>query len=379
MSNKGVISGTQSTIDFIRYAQYVEGSTALVAQGGGQCGIFTSGVLDAFILSNFDPFDSFYGTSAGALNICAYLCRQNGLGRSFLVDLTTSPEFFNLFGYIRQKQSMDIDWALDRISSYPYKVDLDLGRKILGSRGAFACVTEVSHIHDEYLPILGEAWYDTMRATCAIPGLYDGEVTIGDKNYIDGGVTAAIPVQEAWRQGSRNIVVIRTDMVQDLENPQEAEEPVEWLREPLSLMQDRWSQTLVKWKEEWSGFWQDRIDKSREKKITHKHLDLLNGGRWLFGADDVYRLSHLLGDKFDSGLADYLMVHYQTFALTQQFMLNPPDDCFVIQIAPSEPLKSSALLSKKEDLLYDYQLGLEAGYSFIKAHAKSRKLKNKQA
>lgn len=393
MSNRGVVSGTHSTLLHAKYAKYINGSSALIAQGGGQRGIFTSGVLDAFILSNFDPFDVFYGTSAGALNICAYLCRQTGLGKSFLVDLTTDPQFFNLFSYIRRKQSMDIDWAIRKISQFPYKLDLDLGRMILADRGAYASVTEVSHIRDEYLPILGEEWFDVMRATCAIPALYDGEVSIAEKSYVDGGVTAAIPVQEAWRQGHRNIMVIRTDVAEEPEQNGDAffiskdaagnndlfaknittEKRTDEV-DPLLFVQQHWEQTLNRWKGEWSEFWQEQIDKSKQKKMSFKHLDLLNGGRWLFGGDDVYRLSHLLGDKFDSGLADYLMVHYQTYALTQQFLLNPPDDCFIVQICPAQPLKSSALLSKKEELLHDYQLGLDAGYHFIEQFSLTKKL-----
>ncbi|MBF4254788.1 patatin family protein, partial [Vibrio anguillarum] len=85
----------------------------------------------------------------------------------------------------------------------------------------------------------------------------------------------------------------------------------------------------------------------------------------LFGADDIYRLSHLIGDKFDSGLADMLMVHYQTYSLTQEFLHAPPDDIYILQIVPSEPLRSNSLLSRQEDLLHDYELGLAAGYRFI--------------
>ena len=82
-----------------------------------------------FLLSNFDPFHTFYGTSAGAMNLCAFLCRQNGIGRSFILDLTTDSEFFNLFHYIRRKQYLGLDWALDKICDYPYRLDVDLGRK----------------------------------------------------------------------------------------------------------------------------------------------------------------------------------------------------------------------------------------------------------
>lgn len=348
--NKGIVTGQQTCLEQEHYAKYIAGRTALIAQGGGQCGIFTAGVLDAFLLSNFDPFDTFYGTSAGALNLCAFLCRQHGLAKSFVFDITTNEQFFHLFSYIRQKQSMNMDWALTQLCSYPYKLDLDLGKKNLRGREAYAAVTEVSHIRDHYLPLLTDDWFKTMLATCAIPGLYSGSVKLSGERFVDGGVTAAVPVQEAWRQGSRNIVVIRTEHLEhgsEEEDLQEQQKP-NWIREPISLIQERWSETVEKWKIDWDSFWQDQIDKSRNKKREHKHLELLNGGRWLFGAGDVYRLSHLLGGKFDSGLADYLMVHYQTFALTQTFLNQPPEDCFILQIAPAAPLKSSPLLSKEE-------------------------------
>ncbi len=40
---------------------------ALVTEGGGQRGIFTAGVLDAFLRADFNPFDLLIGTSAGSI------------------------------------------------------------------------------------------------------------------------------------------------------------------------------------------------------------------------------------------------------------------------------------------------------------------------
>lgn len=40
--------------------------TALVAEGGGQRGIFTAGILDAWLENDFNPFQLLIGTSAGA-------------------------------------------------------------------------------------------------------------------------------------------------------------------------------------------------------------------------------------------------------------------------------------------------------------------------
>ncbi|NOH95353.1 DUF6363 domain-containing protein [Vibrio sp. 99-70-13A1] len=379
--NSALITNSESAMDLDFYSKYIIGRTALVAQGGGQRGIFTSGVLDSFLLSNFDPFDDFYGTSAGALNLCAFVCREQGLGKSFITELTTSPEFFNLFSYIRHNKGLGLEWALEQVFSYPYKLDIDLGRQVLGNRNIFAAVTDAQNLSDHYFPLFGGDWYKAMLATCAIPRLYNGEVTIGDRSYVDGGVSACIPVQEAWRRQARSIVVIRTEPVIEEDEPfghnevgasppkAISVEELEWFRESFSSVQGHWQQRVEQWKTDWTSFFQQQISRSKEQKKERNNLDLLNGGRWLFGADDIYRLSHLVGDKFDSGLADMLMVHYQTYSLTQDFLNNPPDDTFIVQIAPSKPLKSSSLMSDKEDLLHDYELGLEAGYRFIEAYS----------
>ena len=77
------------------------GSMALVCEGGGQRGIFTAGVLDEFMRAQFNPFDLFYGTSAGAQNLSAYLCNQPGYGRKVIMRYTTRREFFDPVRFVR--------------------------------------------------------------------------------------------------------------------------------------------------------------------------------------------------------------------------------------------------------------------------------------
>ncbi|KKX80077.1 esterase, partial [Vibrio parahaemolyticus] len=132
-------------------------------------------------------------------------------GKSFIAELTTSPEFFNLFRQIRKQQYLILEWALERIQDLPYKPYLDLGRKSLAGRGAFAAVTNVENLSDQDLPILGDDWFHTMLATCAITKLYHGPVDVNGQKFVDGGVSASLTVQEAWRQNARNILVIRTE------------------------------------------------------------------------------------------------------------------------------------------------------------------------
>lgn len=243
-----------------------------------------------------------------------------------------------------------------------------------------AAVTSSLTLSDEYYPMLGSNWKDVMRATCAIPRLYPKQVELNNKLYIDGGVSASIPVQEAWRREARFITVIRTEEIDSesdllIQNEKARQEEIKWFRDSFNSIQNQWQNRLGQWKQDWNRFFQQQIERSKELKSEQKHLQTLNGGRWLFGADDIYRLSHLLGDKFDSGLADMLMVHYQTYSLTREFLSSPPDDVFIVQIAPSGPLKSTSLLSNKEDLLHDYELGVEAGNRFINLFLQAGEIK----
>jgi predicted patatin/cPLA2 family phospholipase len=368
--NAGVVTASSHTLDSDHFARYLTGNLALVVQGGGQKGTYTAGVLDAFLLSNFDPFSHFYGTSAGALNILSYLCRQPKLAHKFITELTTDSKFFSLYGYFRHQKKMDIGWAIKKLNHFPYKLDVNLGNRVLGSRSAFACVTNAETMQDEYLPMFSKDWETIMEATCAIPHLYDGEVEIQGKQYVDGGVSASVPVQEAWRRGARCIVVIRTEPVDnDIEPPeqlmaQSQEQELGWYDESLQKLQEYWNEQKGHWQKDWRSFLVDRVAAVHQEKKQSKS-GLLNGGRWLFGAEDIYRLSQVLGGDFSPKMVDQLMVHYQTYQLTQQFLQCPPQDTYIVQIAPEEPLKSRPLLSDIEDIEADYQLGLEAGYRFI--------------
>ncbi|MGC6746357.1 patatin-like phospholipase family protein [Escherichia coli] len=70
------------------------GRIALVCEGGGQRGIFTAGVLDEFMRAQFNPFDLYLGTSAGAQNLSAFICNQPGYARKVIMRYTTKTRIF---------------------------------------------------------------------------------------------------------------------------------------------------------------------------------------------------------------------------------------------------------------------------------------------
>ncbi len=83
----------------------------------------------------------------------------------------------------------------------------------------------------EYFAPTHQTWLDLIRASSAIPGFYRPGVMLEGVNYLDGGVSDAIPVQEAAKRGAKTIVVIRTVPSQMYYTPQWFKRMERWLGE----------------------------------------------------------------------------------------------------------------------------------------------------
>lgn len=119
---------------------------ALVVQGGGQRGIFTAGVLDAFLEANFNPFQLYIGTSAGALNLSSFISRQEMFGYNFITQYTSQDSFFSLYKYLSQQRSMDLDWALDIVApDGSMALDFSQAQKTLVGRKHLPALPEKTH------------------------------------------------------------------------------------------------------------------------------------------------------------------------------------------------------------------------------------------
>ncbi|WP_283130863.1 patatin-like phospholipase family protein [Enterovibrio norvegicus] len=356
---------------------------ALVAQGGGQRGIFTSGVLDSFLDAGFDPFEIFIGTSAGALNLSAFICRQKGFGHQFITEFTTDDRFFNLMKYVRRQQFMDLDWALTLAEpTHPNGLCFETAKQTLKHRSAYACATNSHTLEPEYFHMFQNNWRSVLKATCAIPLLYESTVALNGQHYVDGGVSGAIPAREAFNRGADIIVVIRTEpvtheephttspLIENFRNKVEARLPeyaarlnIEHRLEKLSDLHHQVSTRLNELK--------FRYAEKNHENLWLKLKDIVpermqrNGERWLFGGDVIYRLHELSGHKINADMLEMLTKHYHTYQDSIDFLANPPMRTELLQIAPKTPLISSALLSKPHQLEHDYQDGVRAGRQFL--------------
>ena len=360
---------------------------ALVVQGGGQRGIFTAGVFDAFLESGFDPFELYIGTSAGALNLSSFISRQPRFGYNFIVNYTTDNEFFNLYKYLSQQKPMNLDWALDEVRPHgSLPLDVATARQVLRHRTALACATRKDTLQDIYMPMYEDNWCEVLRASCAIPVIYNQPVNFDDLEWVDGGVSAAVPVKQAQLRGADLVIVVRTEPVSvpqdetsrfdDWRGKVETVLPEYIERLSLNQSLDRVKALhgeLATKLESWKLNWRDKeaslnLDPARENQVevgVNTEATGKSKGWSLLSADNIERFLTLTGNNKRMEVIDMLNRYYTTYQDAHEFMLSPPEGLQIIQIAPEKSLKSRALLSSKDDLEIDYREGKLIGREFV--------------
>ena len=222
---------TLGNFEALAYKPYLPGKIALVCEGGGQRGIFTAGVLDEFQRAGFNPFDLLIGTSAGAQNLSAYVCGQAGYARRVITRYTTSPNFFNPLRFVRGGHLIDLDWLVDETHKH-MPLAMDSAEKLLiDGREFLMCACRSDDYQPSYFSPTRESWLPVIKASSAIPGFYRLGVDLDGISYQDGGISDAIPVEEAYRRGADTIVVIRTVPSAMFYTPQWMKRMEQWLSE----------------------------------------------------------------------------------------------------------------------------------------------------
>jgi len=278
-------------------AEQVRPGTAIVAEGGGQRGIFTAGVLDAFLRNGFNPFETGVGTSAGAQNLFTYFLGLPGYAKRAIAELSSAPSFFVPYRFLGRRCMLDLDTYFSHMLNnpeytFPYQEIASMKKK----RQLLFAATCKSSLRARYLEPQANNIVECMKASSAIPFLYKEGVQFGDNTLVDGGVADPLPVRKAYDQGARDIVVIRTV-------PQTHR----------------------------SSCWRRRIDSLK------------------------------LGKALPHAIRDMLEIHEHTYNKALDFLDNSPPDANITIIAPVEPLKSSLLGSRSDALITDYSTGCRAG------------------
>ena len=82
--------------------------TALVIEGGGFKSVFSAGVLDAFLMNKFNPFDIYIGVSSGAMSLSYYIASQYKTYFSLSKEVSVNEEFLSYKHALSEQGYMDL-------------------------------------------------------------------------------------------------------------------------------------------------------------------------------------------------------------------------------------------------------------------------------
>lgn len=222
-----------------RLASRRKDRTAFVLSGGGPYGALQVGGLRALYERGVVP-DLIVGTSAGSLNAAFLAFDPTDHGVARLESIWRSLEDEDLFPGVRFKTS----WARMLMRGNRVFENLGLRRLVETRLGAarfedakvpFAVVATDLETGGETTFSSGDV-IDPLLASCAMPSIYP-PVTIGGRDYIDGGVANAVPVMPAVAMGANRVIVLNCSPSQ--QKPRPLLRPIDHLLHGFQLARGR--------------------------------------------------------------------------------------------------------------------------------------------
>lgn len=188
----------------------------LVLEGGGMKGIYTAGVLD-FFLDKDMMFSSVYGVSAGACHMCSYLSKQRGRALDISIDYLDTRKYCSVESLLTTGNLFNVQMCYEMIPDYLYPYDHETFEQYQGK--AYSVVTNIETGRPEYLR-LRDMHKDIIkvRASASLP-LVSRNVKINGRNYLDGGISDAIPLQKSIVDGNQKNIVVMTKEVGFVRKP----------------------------------------------------------------------------------------------------------------------------------------------------------------
>ena len=186
----------------------INGKTGLVLEGGGLRGVFTSGVLDAFMKHDL-YFRYIVEVSAGACNGMSYVSRQPRRARISNIDYLARYKYIGIRHLVTQGCIFDRELLYDKFPNQLLPFDFD---EYFKHAKGFEMVTTNC--------LTGKAMYlsetsdrqrslDIVRASSSLPYV-SKIVTVDSIPMLDGGIIDSIPINRAIETGHEHNVVILT-------------------------------------------------------------------------------------------------------------------------------------------------------------------------
>lgn len=180
----------------------------MILEGGGQRGIFTSGVLDYFMQKKLVvPY--VIGVSAGACNAVSYVSGQILRTKESMLDAQLDNELYGVRTLVKTKYFMNMDLIFDEMpnNQYPFDFEAYVKSPTRCLITATNCITGKAEYIEEYRN--KERMMQACRASSSLP-FAAPMVNLDGVPLLDGGIADSIPIKKAIADGFEHNIVILT-------------------------------------------------------------------------------------------------------------------------------------------------------------------------
>lgn len=177
---------------------------ALVLPGGGMRATWQVAALASLAHSGLHHhLDMVVGSSAGAINGCALAAGDLERGVRTYTHQLSGWRFINP---ARPWKVMDVDYLVDHVIGRQRAISAAAVRS--SGLPVHIVLTDATTGQPHTVASDHPELFDVLRATAALPLLYGRRVRVDGVPYVDGGVTAPVPWQQAVALGATDLLVI---------------------------------------------------------------------------------------------------------------------------------------------------------------------------
>jgi predicted patatin/cPLA2 family phospholipase len=180
----------------------------LIVEGGAMRGVISCAALHGLEeLGMTQVFDEVYGASAGAVNAAYFLAGQAGYATTIYYQKVNNTRFIRRMWH---RQVVDLDELFDSIVRRERPLHVE---KVLASPSQFFVVVADARTGESFLvnahssatPVL-----TLLKASSAMPLLYNGLVDVDGRQCFDGGLINPLPIMDAIENGCTDLLVLLT-------------------------------------------------------------------------------------------------------------------------------------------------------------------------
>lgn len=192
----------------------------LVLEGGAMRGMFTAGVLDV-LMENDIEFDGIVGTSAGAVFGCNYKSKQIGRTIRYNKKYCRNKEYVSMTSLIKTGNLYGVDFAYNKLPEFLDPFDKQTFQN--SPTEFFVVATDLETGKPVYHKCeKGDGpdleWF---RASASMP-LASTIVEIGNRKFLDGGISNSVALEFLEKMGYERNVVILTQPRDYVKKPNKA-------------------------------------------------------------------------------------------------------------------------------------------------------------